>query len=68
MFPIRTKRTNITRRSVDETVPDHFIFPLEALSAFAAGTVSYRAEMRASLGVDVVVGTGKIYISISKYI
>jgi len=34
VFSIRAEWTNIARRVVDETVPDHFILPLETLSPF----------------------------------
>jgi hypothetical protein len=57
MFPIRTERTHIPRRLVHEAMPNHFVFALEAFSAFGAGAAQDGAVVRPGLGVYVCVGT-----------
>jgi hypothetical protein len=59
MLPIGTKRTHIPRRLMHEAVPNHFVFALEAFSAFGARAAADGAVVWAGLGVYVCVGTMK---------
>lgn len=56
MRPVRAVRTHVTRRIVDEAVSNHFIFTLEAFSAFGTLAAAHRAVVGSFLGVDVFVG------------
>jgi hypothetical protein len=49
--------TDITGALVDQTMPDHLVLSLEALTSLAAETALDGAEMRAHGAVDVFVGT-----------
>lgn len=53
MLTLRTKRTYVPRRSVNQPVADHLILPLEPFAAFGARAVWLRAVMRPVLGVHV---------------
>ena len=41
-----TERTSVSSRSVDETVPDHFVLPFETFSALPTEAPSYGTEVR----------------------
>ena len=55
MLTVRAERTDVTRRLVNQTVTDHFIFPFEALAAFGAIAAVYGTVVWAFLRVDVFV-------------
>lgn len=53
MLAIRAVRTHVAWRVVDEAVPDHFVFALEAPAAFATAAAFDGAVVRPVLRVDV---------------
>ena len=53
MLTLRAEGTDIARRSVDEPVADHLVFPLEPFAAFGARAVRLGAVMRTILRVHV---------------
>jgi hypothetical protein len=55
VFAIRTERTHIARRLMHEAVTYHFVFALEAFSAFGARTAGDGAVVGSILRVDVCV-------------
>ena len=58
MLALRTERTDVPRRSVNQPVADHLVLPLEPFAAFGARAVWLRAVMRPVLGVHVGVRAG----------
>ena len=53
MLSVGTKWTNITRRVMDKSMPDHFILPLETFAAFTSRTSLHVAVMRTNRRMDV---------------
>lgn len=60
MFSIRTERTNIAWRVVDQTMSDHLILSLEPLSTFTAWASLYTAVVRSIRRVNIGVGIQEI--------
>lgn len=56
MIPFRAKRTDVSRTAVHETVPDHFVLPLETFPAFAPRTAIDGTVMRSIRAVHVLMG------------
>lgn len=55
VFFIRAERTDVARRVVHQTMPDHFVLALEPLPAFTAWAIWDGAVVVAYLAVDVPV-------------
>jgi len=53
VLSVRTEGTDITRRFVDQSMPNHLILPLESLAAFTSRAAFDRAVMRSVRGVNV---------------
>ena len=53
MFSVRTERTDVTGRAMDQAMPDHLVLPLESLSTRTAWAVETRTVMRPDLRVHV---------------
>lgn len=56
MIPFRAKRTDVSRTAVHETVPDHFVLPLETFPALASWAAINRTVMRSIRAVHVLMG------------
>ena len=46
MLPFWTERTTVSRRFMDETVPDHLVLAFETFSALTTGAPKYGTEVR----------------------
>lgn len=46
MLSIRAERANIAGAIMYETMPNHFVLPLESLTTFASRAAFYRTIMR----------------------
>jgi hypothetical protein len=57
VFSVGTEWTDVTGRLMHEPMPDHFVFPLEALSTFSSWTIGNGAVMGTTLRVHICVGT-----------
>lgn len=55
MLTIRAERANVSRRLMDQTMPNHLVLPLEALSPFASRAALYGTVMWSCRRVDVCV-------------
>lgn len=53
MLLLRTERTHVAGRLMDETMTDHLVLPLETLPPHTARTVLDRAIVRATRGMHV---------------
>jgi hypothetical protein len=60
VFSVGAKWTDISRGIMNESMPNHFVFPLEPLAAFAPWTASHGAIVGTLRGMDVGVGIQEI--------
>ncbi len=58
MITVRTERTDVSRRIVYQTVPDHFVLALEPATAFTAWAAAHGAVVWSARRVHVCVRAG----------